>query len=162
VNFDNSHSAVGFGGAPVYYADATTLVAGTWFVAQLYAGPDANSLAPVGGTLTFRTGAGAGFFNTAGQDTTRTIPTVAPGANAVVQVRVWDAFFTSYEAAVSRGGGFGTSGHFTVATGGAGAAPANLVGLQSFSLLAMPPVPEPRTPLLIALGAALLLRRRKR
>jgi hypothetical protein len=162
VNFNNSNAAIGAGGAPVFDVDGTTALAGTGFVAQLYAGPDANSLAPIGATLTFRTGAGAGFLNTTGQDTARIIPTVAPGAQAVIQVRAWDASYASYEAAAAAGGKAGASANLTVTTGGAGqppSLPANLVGLQSFSLSV---VPEPGTLALVALGAcALFLRRRK-
>ena len=52
VNFNNSPSAVGGGGAPLslYLTNGTDGVrlSGNAYLAQLYAGPDANSLAPVG------------------------------------------------------------------------------------------------------------------
>jgi hypothetical protein len=161
VVFNNSPSTVGGTGAPVFDVDGTTRLAGTGFVAQLYAGPDAASLAPIGATLTFRTGAGAGFLDTS-TGASRTIGTVAGGANAVIEVRAWEASYANYDAAIAAGGKAGKSGQITIATGGGGippAPPVNLVGLQSFSLSV---VPEPGTLALVALGAcALFLRRRK-
>jgi hypothetical protein len=161
VNFNNSPAAVGGTGAPIFDVDGTTRLAGTAYLAQLFGGVDGSSLAPYGATLTFRTGAGAGFFNTTGQDTSRAIATVAPGVAAVIEVRAWEAAGgTSYDAAVAGGFKAGKSTQITVVTGGAGSPPslpANLVGLTSFSL-----VPEPSTYALLALGAAaLFLRRRK-
>jgi hypothetical protein len=161
VNFNNSPGAVGGTGAPVFDVDDTTRLAGTAYWAQLFAGPGENSLAPIGAALNFRTGTGAGFFNTTGVDTSRSIGTVAPGALATIQVRAWEAAGgTSYDAAFAGGFKTGKSSTFTVTTGGAGSPPslpANLVGLTSFSL-----VPEPSTYALLALGAAaLFLRRRK-
>lgn len=163
VNFNNSPSAIGGAGAPISDIDGVTKLAGTTFMAVLYAGPSAGALAPIGATLTFRTGAGAGFFNTTGQDTSRIIGTVAPGAVATIQVRAWEntsGAITSWDLATAAGVKTGQSAIFTVTTGGVGSPPslpANLVGLTSFSL-----VPEPATYALLALGAgALLLRRRK-
>jgi hypothetical protein len=163
VNFNNSPGAVGGTGAPVFDADGTTRLEGTGFSAILYAGADENSLAAIGDPLSFRTGAGAGFFNTTGIDTARTIGTVAPGATASIQVRAWETAggtIASYDAAVAGGFKTGVSAIFTVATGGVGdppSLPANLVGLTSFNL-----IPEPTTYALLALGAAtLFLRRRK-
>jgi len=161
VNFNNSPAAVGGTGAPVFDVDGTTRLAGTAYLAQLFAGVDANSLQPYGAALTFRTGAGAGFFNTTGVDTSRAITTVAPGAVATIEVRAWEAAGgTTYDSAVAGGFKAGISSAITVTTGGAGSPPslpANLVGLTSFSL-----IPEPSTYALLALGAAaLFLRRRK-
>lgn len=139
--------------APVFAADGTTRLAGTGFQAQLYAGPNAGSLAAIGNPTGFLTGTGAGYFNGG----TRTIDTVAPGANAAIEVRAWD---TSSGATFAAASIKGSSPGLSIATGGSGtppSLPANLVGLQSFSL-----VPEPSTLALGALGAlALLFRRRK-
>jgi len=158
VNFSNLPGAIGGAGAPIHDTDGTTGLAGTAFFAQLYAGPDAGSLAPIGAAVNFRTGAGAGFVTAA--DLSRAIATVAPGATAQVQVRAWRASDgATYDAAVAAGGHYGFSNVFTVATGGSGtppSLPANLVGLQSFSL-----IPEPSTIALGALGAAALLLRRR-
>jgi hypothetical protein len=163
VIFNNSPSTSGPAGvgAPVFDVDGTTRLAGVEYLAQLFAGPDGNSLTPWGAALTFRTGAGAGFFNTTGVDTARAIGSVAPGATATIQVKAWEAAGgTSYDEALAGGFKAGASGIFSVVTGGAGqppGLPANLVGLTSFSL-----VPEPSTYALLALGAAaLFLRRRK-
>lgn len=161
VNFNNSPSAVGGTGAPVFDIDGVTKLEGTAYWAQLYGGVDASSLAPYGDPLGFRTGAGAGFFNTTGVDTSRAIGTVAPGAVATIVVKAWEAAGgTSFEAAQAGGFKYGESAPITVTTGGAGqppSLPANLVGLTSFSL-----VPEPSTYALLALGAAaMFLRRRK-
>jgi hypothetical protein len=163
VNFNNSPATVGGTGAPIFDVDGVTRLEGTGYLAQLFAGPDANSLSAWGDALSFRTGTGAGFFNTTGVNTSRTILTVAPGAVATIEVRAWETAggtYTSYDAAFAGGAAHGRSDIFTVATGGGGTPPApaaNLVGLTSFSL-----VPEPSTYALLALGAAaLFLRRRK-
>jgi hypothetical protein len=168
VSFNNSATALGLtGGAPVFDADGTTRLAGTAYVAQLFAGPDIGSLAPWGDTAPFRTGAGAGFWNP-GADSTRIIGSVAPGQVATIVVRAWEAAGGTYVAAVAGGFKHGSSTSFTVATGGVGSPPSLPTalgatvggvysGLTSFSL-----VPEPSTYALLALGAAALaLRRRK-
>lgn len=166
VNFSNTGSAIGGTGAPVTDVDGTTRLAGTGFLAQLYAGPDAASLVAVPGVAVFRTGAGAGFVNAVYgtfTDSSRAVGNVAPGANATIVMRAWDAAAgATYEAALGAGGKVGSSTPFTVALGGAGSPPslpANLVGLTSFSLSV---IPEPSTIALGLLGlAALALRRRK-
>jgi hypothetical protein len=147
--------------APVFVGDLAGAKAdGATYWGQLYAGPDAGSLAAVGAPVAFRTGAGAGYISGG----TVTIASVAPGANAVIELRAWDGTKgATYEAASAAGGGFyvGKSAQITIATGGSGtppSLPANLVGLQSFAIA----VPEPSTIALGLLGAAaLLIRRRK-
>lgn len=162
VLFNNTEARVGIpGGAPVFDVGGTVRLEGATFVAQLFAGPNVDSLQAWGATPSpFRTGAGAGFWNP-GADATRIIGTVAPGEVATIVVRAWEAAGgTSFEDAKAAGVKWGESTAFTVATGGVGSPPslpANLVGLTSFSL-----VPEPSTYALLALGAAaLFLRRRK-
>jgi len=110
----------------------------------------------------FRTGTGAGYWN-AGADPTRTLPGIAAGATAWIEVRVWDSTKgATYDAAKAAGGRYGDSNIFSLTTGGPTtppSAPAALAGLQSFALVA---IPEPSTIALGMLGAAaLLLRRRK-
>ena len=162
VVFNNSPGAVGGTGAPVFDVDGTTRLEGTGFAAILYAGPDAGSLTAWGDPLNFRTGAGAGFFNTTGVNINRTIDSVAGGGTAFIQVRAWETAggtITTYDAAVAGGYKVGSSEIFSLATGGGGqpaAPPVNLVGLTSFSL-----VPEPTTYALLALGAAALFLRRR-
>lgn len=160
VNFTNDGYTLG-DARPVFDVDGTSPLFGDAFLAQLYAGPDAGSLAPVGNAAPFFDDFGdanlAGVFS----DGNRVIETVAPGADAVIEVRAWAAADGgTYEAAEAAGGKVGKSAQFTVATGGAGSPPglpANLAGFSSFSL-----VPEPSTAALGLLGAfALLLRRRK-
>jgi hypothetical protein len=156
VNFAN----VGVGlNAPVFDVDGTTKLEGAGFMAQLYAGADANSLVAVAGATTFLTGANAGFF----VGGTKAVPGIDLGAAGTFQVRAWDAAGGgTYEAALAAGAKAGLSGTFTVTTGGGGIPanpPATLVGLTSFNLTQ---VPEPSTIALGLLGAAgLLIRRRK-
>ena len=102
-------------------------------MAQLYAGPDLASLRPVGQPTPFQSSYNAGYF----VPQTLTLGNVAPGSNAVVQVRAWDTSLgSSFEAARAMGGRFGKSAIFQVVAGGNGNPPANLQGLQSFSLQA--------------------------
>jgi hypothetical protein len=165
VVFSNTQSALGVpGGAPVFDVDGVTRLAGAEYLAQLFAGPDINSLQPWGVDASpFRTGAGAGFWNP-GADSTRIIGSVAPGAEATIVVRAWEAAGgTSFDVAKAAGAKWGESTAFSVATGGVVVGgnppsfPTALTGLTSFSL-----VPEPSTYALLALGAAaLFLRRRK-
>ncbi len=160
VNFNNSKSTVGGNGAKVTYY-GSTLGVNSQFVAQLWAGPDASSLAPIGATLAFRDGAGVGFLNTTGQDTERVIVSVPKGGMATIRIYVWEgAKGIQFQTAVSNGSMVGLSNIFTVKTGGDGdpaTLPANLVGLQPFSLI----VPEPSTLALGALGLGALLWRRR-
>lgn len=137
--------------APVFDVGGAKL-AGPDAYAQLYAGPSATALAPVGSPVAFRTGAGAGYFPT----TATSVGTVAPGGQAYIQVKAWQgAAGSSFEAAAIKGEG----NVFTVTTGGAGSPPslpANLTGLTSFTL-----VPEPSIIALGLLGAAALMLRRR-
>jgi len=144
--------------APVFDVGGTVKLDGAnGYFAQVYAGPDAGSLAAVGSPVAFRVGSAAGYIS--GGDVS--IASVAGGAKAQVQLRAWGGGFASYEAAVAGGAKFGSSSIFeSLPLGGAGAPPSTppaMVGLTSFSL-----VPEPSTIALGALGmAALLIRRRK-
>jgi hypothetical protein len=167
VTFNNSATALGVpGGAPVFDTDGTTRLSGAGFVAELWAGPDANSLQPWGAQAPFRSGTGAGFWNP-GTDATRIIGNVTPGAAATVVIRAWETAggtIASWTAAVAGGVKRGESAAIVVpVTGGVVVGgnpptfPAALTGLTSFSL-----VPEPATYALLALGAAaLFIRRRK-
>jgi hypothetical protein len=147
--------------APIYEPNGTTLATGPAYMAQLYAGANAGSLAPVGAPAPFLTGGGAGYFSGGA----RTIEAVAPGADAVIQVRAWRAAdgATWEEASQSAAGWIGESAIITVGTGGDGSPPRlpqPLLGLDGFNLTV---VPEPST---IALGLLGLLglavmRRRK-
>ena len=131
INFANWFITSKTNALPDFDVDGSTLLNGSEYVAQLYAGPDLASLRPVGQPTPFKSGFDAGYF----VPQLLTLGNVAPGSNAVVQVRAWDtAFGPSYEAARALGGRFGKSPIFQIAAGGNGAQPAYLQGLQSFSL----------------------------
>jgi len=164
VNFNNR--VTGSVDAPIFYIDTAGAAAvkadGAGFMAQLYAGSSDANLAAVGAALPFRAGAGAGYINPTGVDTARTIPGVTAGSVASVQVRAWKvADGATYELA-SAAGHVGQSQILHITTGGAGdppGLPANLVGLASFNIQA---IPEPATLALGLLGAALLVIRRRK
>lgn len=127
--------------APVFAEDGATRLAGEKFLAQLYAGPEGGTLAPVGPAVPFRTGAAAGYwFPTL--DAVRAIPSVPPGQTAFVQVRAWETGSGStFEQTLASGGPVGASGILRIKTGGDGAppsVPANLEGLGSFKLTRNP------------------------
>jgi hypothetical protein len=71
--------------APVYEADGVTKCAGPQFTAELFAGPNSNSLAAIAMTG-FGTGAQAGYFSGG----TQTINSVPAGGWAWIQVDVWN------------------------------------------------------------------------
>jgi hypothetical protein len=158
VNFANAGGGVN---APFFDLDGTTRLAGPEYMAQLFAGPSADSLAPVGAPATFLTGGGAGYFNGG----VIAVPSVAPGEVGWFQVGVWQTLggtIPSYTAALAAGAYYGQSAVFATLTGGVGSPPSPpmaLVGLQSFAL-----IPEPSTWALLAFGTALFtlraLRRR--
>jgi hypothetical protein len=134
VTFSN---LIGGINAPVFDVDGATRLAGAAFLAQFYAGPSAEALAPVGPAVPFRTGPAPGYWQ-AGTDKVRLIPTVPPGGTAFVQARVWEsARGATFEQAVAAGGKFGSSAVLQLKTGGDGAppsVPALMIGLQSLAL----------------------------
>jgi hypothetical protein len=157
INFANAGGGLN---APFFDIDGTTLLAGPEYMAQLYAGADAGSLAPVGAATSFLTGGGAGYFNGG----VIAIPTVAPGATGFFQVCVWKTLggtITSYTAALAARVYSSQSPVFSTATGGVGSPPSPplaLVGMQSFNLA----IPEPSVfALLLMATAPLFLQRRK-
>ena len=133
VHFNNRVHVAGVD-APVFEADGTTPLAGPAYLAQLHAGPTPDALEPVGAAVPFRTGAGAGYI-TGG---VVVIPGVAPGAQAYVQMRVWEsARGPDYYSALRAGSKTGVSNVLPLVTGGAGSPPsfpADLVGLESFQI----------------------------
>lgn len=140
--FSNHDPAAGLD-APVFDVDGTSRLAGAGFAAQLWAGATAETLAPVGAPVPFLSGGDAGYWESGWQSSV-TIPGLAAGAPAVVQVRVWEvANGAGFEAARAAGGRVGVSPAFAVTTGGAGAAtawPAALSGLTSFRLSHLPQI----------------------
>jgi hypothetical protein len=158
---------------PIYDTDGTTRL-GAGFIAGLYAGTVGtawDSLTAVAPTAAFPSAAGPGFF----LGGSHVVPSVNTGSPAAIQVRVWNAAFATWDAAWAayqagdptakvgvngwNGTGLPTTTFTTPNLGGGAVSPANLVGLTSFQLYA---VPEPSTIALGVLGiGALLLRRRK-
>jgi len=142
--------------AKVFDKDGTTALSGTAYWTQAYiklaADPD-SSYAPVGTASNFRTGNNAGYI--VPQVVTTTL---AGGTSVNIEMRAWEASGgTSYEAAVAAGKLYGKSQPITLSLTAAPATPADMSGLQSFSL-----IPEPSTLALGVLGAAALLLRRRR
>ena len=140
VAFSNHDSGSGLD-TPVFDVDGTSRLAGAGFVAQLWAGATAETMAPVNEPVPFLSGAEAGYWE-AGWQPSLTIPGLAAGAQAVVQVRVWEvASGASFAEARAAGERIGASQLLEITTGGAGAAspwPAALTGLASFRLSHLP------------------------
>lgn len=164
VNFNNN-VWTGTSSRPVFAPDGVTRLVGTDYVAQLYfgtVGTPAASLQPIGNVGRFRvvTTASPGTWS----GSTITLPGIAAGQTAALQVRVWNAtlFPAGYAAAVAGGGIRGASGEFSY-TVPAGSTPAPnefwMANFGSFTLV----VPEPSTIALGVVGLAglLFLRRRK-
>jgi hypothetical protein len=141
-------------GATVY---GGPLLAGAGFTAQLWGGPDINSLAPAAGDNT-EPFVVAGFWQT--PPNYAVIPTVPLGSVAELQVRVWDnhgGTITTWSEAVATGDVLGESPVFSQALGSE--LPVTLYGLRSFNIHESP---EPATLALMVLGAAALLALRGR
>lgn len=150
-----------FGGAPL---------AGTGWIAELWAANGANapesSLVAATPTTTFRTGAGAGWVT----GTTASLTGVAGDAPAAtLQLRVFASTYSTWAAAEAAWNAdktatvfIGKSGLFNLSNiGGTVNQAPNLVGLQSFSLVANF-IPEPSTFALLGLGTlGMLIFRRK-
>ncbi len=102
---------------------------------QLYSGPTVDSMAPLGPAVPFLTGAFAGLFNGG----PRLIPNAPPGTAAIVEVRAWEAAAgLTYEAALAAAGKVGSSGVFSVVTGGGALPIGRLTNLASFVIRAGP------------------------
>jgi len=131
VWFSNTPSVLGGDGAPISDIDGTRL-SGTNFYAQLYGGPNIHRLEPACEPVTFRTGAGAGFF----KSSLGVIPNVFPGEVAALRIMVWDAHYESWLAAAEAGAKWTASPDLYVRTDGMDVPgpPSNLIGLQPFSI----------------------------
>jgi hypothetical protein len=139
-------------------------LSGTQFVAELYMGADAGSLAPMTSTISrFRaaTSINRGKWAATGVNGPNDFVTTAfaPGTIVTCQVKVWDlSLFPAYEGA---GGITGQSSTFTYKVppiGDTTVADFYMEGLQAFAL-----VPEPSAIALGVMGIAglLFIRRRK-
>ncbi|MBU6401242.1 MAG: immunoglobulin domain-containing protein, partial [Verrucomicrobia bacterium] len=131
VDFSN------LGIAPVFDVDGVTRLSGPGYLAQLYAGPATNSLAPIGPAVPFYSGDLAGYWSSE-PDEVRDIITVAPGTPALVQVRVWQGGLgLTFEQAAAAGSKVGASAVLELTTGGNSVPPfppTPLTGLRSFAL----------------------------
>lgn len=120
---------------------------GAGFTAQLFGGPSGGALSALTPTTTFRTSSAAalGYVNAVVVE----VPGVAASSKATLQMKVFQG---AQEV--------GASGPITITLGGGTLPPANLEGLQAFTVSI---IPEPSTIALAAIGGAalLFLRRRK-
>jgi hypothetical protein len=151
------------GGNRLVWLDAIggTKLTGTQYTAELYSGPDANSLQPLPLSLArFRpaTTIQPGTWNFAAGSVT--LPGVDSGQSTMLQVRVWENASGSvpYDEAVVKNAS--NVFRYTVpVVGDTTPFGSFMIGLQSFAL-----VPEPSAVALSVLGIAglLLVHRRKR
>lgn len=158
INFNNRVNAA----TPPVNAPVTVLGTGAGagtianMKAQLFLVSGSTKTA-IGDVGTFRTtpAAATAFMS---QSITVVVPGIDVGGSATVVMRAWSgATFDSSSA--TPGEYFGESGPITITLGGGTGVPADLSGLQAFTVTT---VPEPTTLALGAIGAAaLLLRRRK-
>ncbi len=137
--------------APVYESDGVTKLSGSQFMAELFAGPNANSLGAIAMTG-FATGVQAGYFFGGAQ----TINSVPGGGTAWIQVDVWNtASGASFSQARASGllNSWWQSSLFSVQTGNpfAPSPPEPLVGLGT-SPVFLNSVPEPSMLVLSCLG----------
>jgi hypothetical protein len=153
-------------GSAVY--SSSVLVGGSGYSAQLFVGPAGaadDALVGQAPVQAFRdviggNPASAGFVQTA----TVVVDGIADGVNAQVQMRAWDnqggAVATWADVMADPTVLRGWSESFSLTLGGGLQPAANLVGVTSFNLFA---VPEPSTIALgvLGIGALLLFRRRK-
>jgi len=155
VVFNNGYP--GGPNAPVYESDGVTKLSGSQFMAELFAGPNANSLGAIAMTG-FATGVQAGYFFGGVQ----TINSVPFGGTAWVQVDVWNtASGASFSQARASGlpDSWWQSPLFTSLTGnplGTPFPPQPLVGLGT-SPLFLNSVPEPSTFALASLAVLVML-----
>lgn len=161
VNFRNFASPGAEINKPIFAADGSTLLEGDQFQAQLFAGESGSSAAEleaVGEAAGFLEGAGAGFFR-GGQ---REIP-IDGGADAAVDIRVWDTSVAStFADAEAAGIGYGNSGVFEMPTGNPNADPPGTpVNMEEHMPSGFSLVPEPSVLALGLLGAGVFLLRRR-
>jgi hypothetical protein len=134
---------------PIYVGTVGGALADNTTMVEVWAGPDAGSLAIVGSAFNVAIN---GLFSNG----TQALGNVAPGATATMLVRAWQGGAT-YDTATMKG----ESLPFTALTGGVGSPaspPGNMANFQSFAIV----VPEPSVIMLGLAGAGLLWFRRKK
>ena len=152
VDFSNFSISGGGVNAPVFESDGVTRCAGSQFMAELLAGSTANNLASIA-TTGFLTGTAAGYFEGLAQ----TVPGVAPGHSAWMQVNVWNtATGATFNQAKASGlpDAWWQSSIFSVFAGGGNVnptPPTPLTGLGN-SPVHLNSVPEPSGLALVACG----------
>src|SRR6266850_3390542 len=109
VLFNNLVPSAGVN-APIYGVDQVTRIAGTAYLAQLYAGSPNSSLAPIGSAVNFGIGSDAGYFDQS-LNLTRALGFAPAGGDVWVKVRAWsvDGGSTYEEAAIHFGASIGQS-----------------------------------------------------
>lgn len=148
--------------APVYESDGVTKLAGSQFMAELFAGPSPANLMSIA-TTGFLTGNGAGYFNGGAA----TVNGMSSGVTAWVQVDVWNtASGTTFSQAKfsQLPNAWWQSSVFSVTLGGGNVnpnPPAALTGLGTSSVY-LNSVPEPSTLALVGLGLGLASSHRRR
>lgn len=120
------------------------------FKAQLFLVEAGNRRSAIGDVTTFRQSPPAAqpYLNAI----TVIVPGIDVGGSATFVVRVWEG--VTYESSLF----YGESIPVTITLGGGTSVPADLTGLQPMAIL----IPEPSTLAFAALGAAVLLLRRRR
>lgn len=121
--------------ARVFMPDGQIPVIGNNFHAQLYVGPTATSLSPIGGITGFMDSS----YPPSQAGAPWPIPVILPAIKAhtrvFAQVRVWDSYAgATYEATQAAGGLIGESKVLRVITGSEDAGPAPLTGITNFKL----------------------------
>jgi hypothetical protein len=132
-------------------SDPTGNFVGSDTMGQLFAGPDASSLAPLGSPAA-SVGAGSWVVGEL------TVPGIPNGGTAFVKMQAWQGAATYAEATIKGESAIGQN------TLGGGLQPGPNASIAAFQLIdgGGPVVPEPSTVALAILGAAgLFIRRRK-
>jgi hypothetical protein len=156
-NISNRVTADGINAPVTMASDGSLLDGAAGWVAQAYVSATVDgAFTPVGSAVAFRTGAPAGYLSST------TIDSGMAAGTIFVQIAAWNtndgAGFDEASAAM---GAVGKSMPISVATKALPDAPANLVGLEAWTVQAAV-IPEPSTMALGLLGAVALIARRRR